>query len=223
MDELQPIDGKLVEPAAPISNNADHVRAQNVVQVGVVHGGLHITAEPARRGQTALNVSVTSRQLESTTYGYEDVRGHPDIEVHVLVEAFTPQAVVLRRLRPVFVREVALEYWSNAMMLPRREFRVGLDLPARRFDADVPGQALRLDRTCADGGAEFPFHVTASAPEYFVIWPTLRGARSPVEWRLELDWSCLGQDGTVTIDHGGRPFLSDGGVIRMADLDLEGR
>lgn len=202
-----------------VSNEADHVHAHNVVQVGVVHGGLHITAEPVGRFETALKVSVTTSQVRSTTYRYEGLRAHPDSEVHVFVEAFTAQAVLLRRLRPVFVREVAQASESNAMMLEPREFRVGWDRPAHRYDADVPGQALRLDRAFAEGCADFPFYVTASAPEYFVIWPALRGGL--VEWRLELDWSCLGQHGTVTIDHGDRPFLSDGSLIRTFDWDRD--
>jgi hypothetical protein len=83
-------------------------------------------------------------------------------------------------------------------------------VPAHEYDADVLGQVLRLDAS-AEGGADFPFFVTASDPEYFVIRPKLRGARCRfVEWRLELDWSCLGQHGTVTIGHRYRPFLSGG-------------
>ncbi|MER5388449.1 hypothetical protein [Saccharopolyspora sp. NPDC002686] len=182
-----------------------------------MHGGLHINAGPVRRSETALNVSVTTSEVGSTTYEYEGVSAHPDSEVHVLVEAFTSQAVLLRRLRPAFVREVGPTRVSRAMMLGPREFRVGLDRPAHRYDADVPGQSLRLDRAFAEGCADFPFYVTASAPEYFVIRPDLRGTRALVEWRLELDWSCLGQHGTVTIDHGGRPFLSNGSGGRMFD------
>ncbi|MEV6237955.1 hypothetical protein [Lentzea sp. NPDC051838] len=202
-----------------VSNDAGQVHAQNVVQVGVVHGDLTITSGPVSRGETALNVSVTTSQSESTTYGYEGLHAHPDVEIHVFVEAFTPQAVLLRRLRPVFVREVEWETQSNAMRIDPREFRVGLDRAAHRYDADLPAQALRLDRAFAEGGADFPFYVTMSTPEYFVIRPALRGVRTLVEWRLELDWSCLGQHGTVTIDHGGSPFLSDGSVSSTFDWD----
>ncbi len=155
-----------------------------------------------------MTVSVTTAQVPGTTYKYEGIHAHPDTEVHVFVEAFTTQAVLLRRLRPVFVREVAWEYMTDAALMQPREFRVGLDRPAHRYDADVPAQALRLDRAFAEGCADFPFYVTASSPEYFVVRPELRGVRGPVEWRLELDWSCLGQHGTVTVDHGDRPFLS---------------
>jgi len=204
-----------------VSNRAGQVHAHNVVQVGVVHGGLHVTAEPVdRRGvdrsENALKVSVTTNPALSTTYEYKGLHVHPDHKVHVFVEAFTQQAVLLRRLRPVFVRRPAIGGASHAIMLEPRKFRVGLDRPARRYDADVLGQALRLDRAFAEGCADFPFYVTASAPEYFVISAELRGL---VEWRLELDWSCLGQHGTVTIDHGDRPFLSDSSGISLLDWD----
>jgi tetratricopeptide (TPR) repeat protein len=204
-----------------VSNQADRVHAHNFVQVGVVHGGLHLIAEPASRSETALNVSVTTSQVTSTTYEYEGRHASPDAKIHVFVEAFTAQAVLLRRLRPVFVREVASYGESNAMQMQPREFRVGLDRPAHHYDADVAGQGLRLDRAFAEGCDDFPFYVTASAPEYFVIWPELRGAGGPVEWRLELDWSCLGQHGTVAIDHGDRPFLSNGSLSRLDDWDRD--
>jgi hypothetical protein len=204
-----------------VSNHAEHVHAHNVVQVGVIHGGLHITAAPVGRVETALNVSVTTSQVESTTYEYEGLSVCPDSAIHVFVEAFTAQAVLLRRLRPVYVREVVWGSESHARMMEPREFRVGLDRPAHCYDANVPGQALRLDRAFAEGRADFPFYVTASTPEYFVIRPELHGARGPVEWRLELDWSCLRQHGTIAIDHGDRPFLSDGSLIRLDDWDRD--
>lgn len=149
-----------------VSNQADHVHAKNVVQVGVVHGDLHVTADRVDRVETALNVSVTTTR-SMALYRYEGVDALPDSEVHVFVEAFTAQAVLLRRLRPVFVRSVPEACRTPALLMEPRKFRVGLDRPAHHYDADVPGQALRLDRASADGGADFPFYVTASAPEYF--------------------------------------------------------
>jgi tetratricopeptide (TPR) repeat protein len=208
-----------------VSNEADHVYAHTVIQVGVVHGGVHMPPDqgPRRRihhhqtsrpSENALNVSVTTSRHDQTTHEYEGHRVHPDFEVHVFVEAFTSQAVLLRRLRPVFVREMARSSVSTSeisyMRLEPRKFRINWDRPADGYDADIPGQALRLDRAFALGRAGFPLYVTASAPEYFVIWPgRSRRVSGLVEWRLELDWSCLGQHGTVTIDHGDRPFLSE--------------
>jgi tetratricopeptide (TPR) repeat protein len=217
------------------SNQADHVQAHTVVQVGVVHGAVHIpqvsvdggvriTAEPAGHFENALNVSVTTFQNEERTYEYEGYRAHPDFKVRILVEAFTAQAVLLRRLRPVLVRELPRvsdigesrsPYEGDYMRMPPREYRVDR---ADGYDADIRGQALRLDRAFAEGSDDFPFYVTASAPEHFVIWPELHGLLHPIEWRLELDWSCLGQHGSVAIEHGDRPFLSDG--LRPSRIEI---
>jgi hypothetical protein len=89
-----------------VSNETGDVNAQNVVQVGVVHGGIHLAAGAGRHGRKSLNVSVTTSQHDATIYEYEGLHLHPDYEVRIFVEAFTAQAVLLHRLRPVFVRDI---------------------------------------------------------------------------------------------------------------------
>lgn len=178
-----------------------------MIQVGVLHGGLTNNSEP-RRPAAGLHVSATTEKILSTTYYYDGGGGHPDRVVHVHVEAFTAQAVSLRQLRPVVVRRISQFSRSDAMMTHRREFRVGLDMPHSSFAAGLDGPGLDLDAAYAAGTDDFPFHVTNSNPEYFVITPEPRRTKDLIEWRLELDWSCLTEHGTVTIDHGGRSFLS---------------
>jgi len=190
-----------------VTNYASDVEAGSVIQVGVVHGDLTVHSE-ARRSAAALQASVTTEQAISTRYYYDGGNWCPDWKVHVFVEAFTTQAVILRQLRPVVVRRIRQFGESNALTMLPREFRVGLDVPSTSYGAILDGQALDLDAAFAAGTADFPFYVTASDPEYFVIVPEPRRTKGLIEWRLELDWSCLGQHGTMTIDHAGRPFLS---------------
>jgi hypothetical protein len=145
--------------------------------------------------------------VESTTYSYDNDHAHPVTSVDLLVETFTPQAVILHRLRPVVTRRIHEYSMSLARMHYRRSFHVALDMPSIDCAADLGRQEVRLEEARPDGVDDFPFSVTASDPEFFVIRPT--GDGGLCEWQLELDWSCLGQRGTVTIDHGnGRPFLS---------------
>ncbi|MFH8350480.1 hypothetical protein [Streptomyces sp. NPDC018045] len=194
----------MAEGTPDISNDVSDVTASSVVQVGVLHGGLTIHSGP-RRPDEALLVSVTTVDSDSTTYHYEGRREHPVRKVHLFVEAFTPQAVILHRLRPIAVRQIHRYTVGHAALAYRRKFAVDLDLPATNYTADLAEQALRPPQARPTGEADFPFYVTASDPEYFVIKPT---ASVRTEWRLELDWSCLGQHGTVTIDRGSnRPFL----------------
>ncbi|MFH8410139.1 hypothetical protein ACH4FX_35985 [Streptomyces sp. NPDC018019] len=194
----------MAEGTPDISNDASGITAGSVVQVGVLHGGLTIHSGP-RRSDEALLVSVTTSRIDSTTYHYEGRREHPVRKVHLFVEAFTPQAVILHRLRPIVVRQIPEYTVSRAALAYRRKFAVDLDLPATNYTADLARQDLHPNQARPIGEADFPFYVTASDPEYFVIKPT---AFAVTEWRLELDWSCLGQHGTVTIDRGSnRPFV----------------
>jgi hypothetical protein len=201
---VQPADGNRVPS---VINNVSDVEADSVIQVGVLYGDLTVHSE-LRRPAAALQASVTTKQNLPATYYYDGAQRHPDTEIHVLVEAFTAQAVTLRQLRPVVARRIDHFTESHALQGLPREFRVGLDLPYSSYGAGLDEQTLNLDAAFAVGTADFPFYVTASDPEYFVIAPQPRRTAGLIEWRLELDWSCLGQHGTVTIDHGDRPFLS---------------
>ncbi len=215
MDESDPASEAVESALEPvtIANRADNVDAHNIVQVGVVHGGVHIAGGPRIRDGSPLNVSVETVQDDSTTYEYEGGVVHPDEEVRIFVEAFSAQAVLLHRLRPVLVREITDAEVVYHIRMDPREFELVLDrpVPARvhEYDADIVGRSLRLNGVPAESGADFPLYVTASDPEYFVIRPTSKDERRPVEWQLKLYWSCLGQRGTVTIGHDRRPFLSE--------------
>ncbi|MEU9128419.1 hypothetical protein AB0D08_09965 [Kitasatospora sp. NPDC048540] len=208
-----------------ISNRIVGAEAQTVIQVGVLHG--HLTVDrPAGRapGEPQLTVTVDTEQPDSTGYTYEGGGSGPDTAVHLYVESFTAQAVILHGLRPVVVRRIARFGWWDAADLSPRRFRVGLDRAAAHYNADLRGagpadgatpgggatREARLERATPLDGTDFPFYVTSGAPEYLIVRPDGYRERELIEWRLELDWSCLGRRGTVTIDHGGQPFLSDG-------------
>lgn len=240
-----------------VTNTVSNAEAGSVIQVGVVHGGMTVRSEP-RLPPAGVNVSVTTEQDLNMAYRYYGEARYPDLKVEILVEAFTTQAVILRRLHPVIVRRVdeprSSGSWGSGIgrpgpgakiaSMPRRVYTVRLDSPFpptdrhRRLVKDLPppsqpftsppsrpptsydalldNQDLDLDAAFAAGEADFPFYVTASDPEYFVIVPQARQTKGVIEWRLDLDWSCMNQHGTVKIDHGDRPFVSDGlaGKIR---------
>jgi hypothetical protein len=75
-------------------------------------------------------------------------------------------------------------------------------LPARTFVIDFDQDNPRIVRDT--GTPAFPYTVSQTDPERFVIKAATR--RYYVEWRLALDWTCLGQQGTEIIDAHGHPF-----------------
>lgn len=212
-----PAAGSRAGAAAPpaVTNHASHATADSVIQVGALHGDLRIYGRP-RSPAPALQISVSTQQSRTSWYEYEGKHlGSPDTEIRVIVESSGEQAVILRQLRPVITRRLP-EAGGGAIaaIMTPREFEVSLD-PARRarlpgpkwYDACLDEQELDLDAAFAAGEEDFPFTVTASDPEYFVIRPRASSMPGATLWRLELDWSCLGQHGTMTIDNSGRPFV----------------
>ncbi|MEV4561739.1 hypothetical protein AB0K51_32825 [Kitasatospora sp. NPDC049285] len=202
-----------------VVNRVSGGTAQSIVQVGVIHGDLHVGLAPSRPDGEALLVSVTALDSESETYTFEGRHRHPDSSVSLVVEAYTEQAVILHRLRPVVLRRFSPDARSDALMMSVRTFTVDLDLPPVDFNVDLAGETLEryslermIRRATAqpepEGEPDFPFAVTASSPEYFRVFAR-HNRWDLAEWRLELDWSCLGRHGTVLIDRGdGRPFVS---------------
>ncbi|MFE3456867.1 serine/threonine-protein kinase [Nocardiopsis aegyptia] len=190
-----------------------------VIQVGVVHGGLTVHTRPPRPDH-AVWVSVEPAHA-ATEYTYDGSARSPVEKVSLFVEVFTAQAVILHRLRPVVTRRIIDygEYDPTAVpspLLSPREFAVELDLPEPvLYDAGVDTQALRAGPRRTTRGNGFPYYVTAGDPEHFVIRPVRDRTYEPmsafdgdlVEWHLELDWSCLGRRGTLVLDDEGRPFL----------------
>ncbi|WP_146060257.1 hypothetical protein [Amycolatopsis sp. CA-128772] len=186
-----------------------------VVQVGTVHGDIHLTTglgePPADEPPIVVTTSVfTNRWLV--------VAGPPPVEftycgstaVSVLVEARGARAVVLRALRvKVLSREPARPVIASRMILAimdRRFFDVLLDedpprlVPAAAGSDD--GWIRRLTRRRPEAPA-FPFTVAPLDPEMFVLKPF---STHEVQWVLELDWTYQGRAGTMTLNRAGEPF-----------------
>jgi hypothetical protein len=54
------------------------------------------------------------------------------------------------------------------------------------------------------GGADFPYKVSGSDPEQFVITPVVADAQ--VDWRLRIRWSSGGDEGELVVDDAGKPL-----------------
>ncbi|MBB5953688.1 hypothetical protein FHS29_000258 [Saccharothrix tamanrassetensis] len=178
----------------------------SLIQAGAIHGDVYVGAERDHEvPDIPVFVSVTCR-------GHDWVRvdGDPPEElpvsggheIRVLVQGYGARAVILHELRPVVVS--------------RRPARPATSVGPAAVGALRPrGFTVRLDdppTLAARGPETFPFTVTQSDPELFVLAPH---ADDEVEWRLELDWTCADRHGTLVVPeqplrlhpgrHGGRP------------------
>lgn len=81
----------MAEESPEVFNHFSRSRARSVIQVGVVHGDLPVQAVSQHPQGERLFVSVTPRDSDSGTLR----------EVHVAVEAYTQQAVILHCLEVV--------------------------------------------------------------------------------------------------------------------------
>lgn len=196
-------------PAPEIQRSANHasdIEANTIIQVGIMHGDLKIH-DGHRGNTTSLNVAIDTEKF--VRHSEDGTKYNVDTKIHVLVEAFTPQAVILRQLRPVITRRVKLRLSNSYKMyfdMKPRKFSVGLDPTSWRTGLDGPSSGLLP--AFATGTEDFPFFVTDSNPEYFVIEPEPQSVDELIEWHLELDWTCLGKNGTLVIDRGSGPFIS---------------
>lgn len=226
------------EDSAAISNQNTGDSGGPVIQVGVVHGDMRVHTR-SRQPEAALQVSVTTTIAGSRTYHDGGAEAHPVYEVHMFVEAFTAQAVILHQLRPVLVRrfEDATAQEDSLSELSPREFCASLDRLNRmrsRLDAGLEQQALQPepDRSAHKDDLPQPTLFDAGIDQQALQLNQDRSAQKNdfpffvtesepeyfvirpegtglVEWQLELNWSSLGRHGTVVIDNGGAPFLFD--------------
>ncbi|MDQ3786933.1 MAG: hypothetical protein M3422_06790 [Actinomycetota bacterium] len=94
-------------------------------------------------------------------------------------------------------------------VVARRPAMTGVFLPSS-CGSDLEPRFLRVDLTAArpvakpvDGG-EFPYKVSGSDPEQFVITPVVTDAA--VDWRLRIHWSSGGEKGELVVDDAGKPL-----------------
>jgi hypothetical protein len=90
---------------------------------------------------------------------------------------------------------------------------LGVDL-----DSDPPSVVSYFSQAAVDPAdeipprrlepVEFPYYVSASEPEVFTV--TAYTLDCDCEWTIELFWQSEGEEGSVTIDDGGRPFRTVG-------------
>lgn len=121
-------------------------------------------------------------------------------EITVLVQGRSPQAVILRELRPVVVARRPVR---RIPMPPEYEHLRFAPLSVRPFWINFAESSSQLL-----GGSDavgFPFRVHAGDPEWFEITAFV-SPHEVVEWRLELDWICVDRSGTVTMPTNGGTY-----------------
>ncbi|GAB2990913.1 hypothetical protein GCM10027184_50830 [Saccharothrix stipae] len=221
------------ERRAPGTHNEATGEVRNLVQAGAIHGGVHFYGSAAEHDEPVI-VTVDVRRTSDHFVVDGDPEGlvllSDYASITVTVEGRGARAVVLQDLKPVVVarREPRLAVRRrpptvNAMMLPVRPVEVDLTAAELRLKAedlyfstdlreDAPhvrargtssyGPQDRVVPVLPRGG--FPYAVTASDPEQFVVTPTVAGQE--VDWELHLEWLHAGRRGTTVVDDGGRPF-----------------
>jgi hypothetical protein len=173
----------------------------NAVQAGAIHGDVNIYTSSESPTQhdvpIILTISYKDPSSSGVAVGLERLqpKGTHDIGIVVLVEGRSTQAVVLLAIRPVVVDFSKMTQVAYSA-LSSRDFSIDLKpIPPQVVLEPIPPQIVAH-------GPDFPFTVTAGAPELFRF--TLSVDRDlHVQWRLELDWSCAGRTGTVLIPESG--------------------
>lgn len=169
-----------------------------VVQAGTIHGDVYLNApDPAHEADPVLIVTTTvSTAPPSATRLLHDPRQRA-MQIEILVQTRSAQAVVLHDLRPAFTQYPPPGYPLSAAAtygspLEVRDMRIDLASPAPRpHILEGPG---------------FPFKVTAADPEMFRV-VLVAGTTDAVT--LELTWTCADRSGITPIDHDGFPFSVD--------------
>ncbi|MGW1893291.1 hypothetical protein ACWCP6_24050 [Streptomyces sp. NPDC002004] len=200
------------QPPSRVDNQVSGDVTGHVIQAGSIRDVVIHTHPESPHAPAETPLLVTAEPVNVRSAGLIIPAGGPDGEdehliaaagVRALVEAFSAQAVILHRMRPVILSATPPRpclYLNYAGLLDERRFSVDLDAerPVLRPQPD-PYAPRGADSPLAD----FPFTVTNSDPELFIISPA---SRYEVLWRLELGWTSAGRSGTVVIDDGGSPF-----------------
>jgi hypothetical protein len=127
------------------------------------------------------------------------------------VEGKTDSAVVLNRFRVIDIKRkappvdaVQIEPCGPAGgSVILRQIDVNLGDPVKvtsvPYENPITGDEVPA--------VDFPFKVSNDDPEVFQIEPT--GATCFCEWRLAIDWTSGGRNGTTVVDRGFGPIISD--------------
>lgn len=115
--------------------------------------------------------------------------------VTVTVQGLTGDSVVLHGID---VEVVARRPAMTGVFLPSS---CGSDLVPRYLDVDL---AAAKPVAKPVGGDDFPYKVSGSDPEQFIITPVVADAQ--VDWRLRIRWSSGGDEGELVVDDAGKPL-----------------
>ncbi|WP_346535570.1 hypothetical protein [Micromonospora sp. DPT] len=124
--------------------------------------------------------------------------------IGVTVQGSSRTAVIIQGAR-VEITSVAVPPSSGAL-LPA--YCQG-DPTLRNFAVDLDAAQPRVVAVEQDGrmAKSFPYQVTDETPEqWFIVASTKRA----VEWRLVVEWTSAGRNGTTVIDNNGEPFRTVG-------------
>jgi hypothetical protein len=169
-----------------------------VVQAGAVHGDVYFnTQDAAHEADPVLIVTTTTFPVFHSETRLDHAYSSRAVEIRILVETRSKQAVVLHDLRPTFIRRLPPEHWLVQYAVQTSAMKVrGMHID---LDSDTP-QPRILD------GPGFPFKVVAADPEMFRVILVSDTADAVT---LELAWTCAGRNGITTIDQDGSPFSVD--------------
>jgi hypothetical protein len=119
------------------------------------------------------------------------------LNIEIVVETSTAQAVILHEMRAVVISRESLAEGRPLAQLGAME--------VRRFEVCLDDEPPRIELTGSPG---FPYKVTNADPE--IISVTARVRDAVISWRLELVWSCGGRKGVLPVDVQGNPFVTAG-------------
>ncbi|SHM25872.1 hypothetical protein [Streptomyces yunnanensis] len=187
-------------------NQVNGGRQGAVVQAGAISGGVHLHLPGDVLEDTESPLIVTAdRSGQHDPYDEQTVlldTNPPEVMVRegsfrVTVESsLTGRAVILRGMRPVVLSRRPARRACHGLMTPPTARRV---VP-RHFSTDLNEATPQLRAEDAD----FPFSVSATDVEEFIITPASGG--DEILWHLEIDWLCAGRHGTTIVDDHGQPF-----------------
>jgi hypothetical protein len=188
-------------PDPPVTNQIVGDINAPTVQARDIYGGVHVSnggSPELHKSPLVVSVEHHPTLQVCTKTGRRSAR-NPLIPVSgsyvlkVLLEARSAQAVVLRALRVAVLSRcppLPVQSWLAVhAAMKERPFAVYLNPKVPRVVAK---------------GVGFPFAVTASDPEMFVIRPV--STVDEVRWQLKLDWTYAGRRGTTVIPEDGEGF-----------------
>lgn len=189
------------EQALEIKNEVTGGSAGHITQVGIVGRDLHVHQERRDDSIDPENLIIARVEILPGSWGADLVVESdppyaitPSGSIYVIdLQAQSEETVVLKRARPVV----------TSRQSPRRACQTkhiaGVVEP-RRFTTDLDSEKPQLNPE----GATFPFKISRTDVEEFWIQPICRNHQ--VAWKLEIDWLCMGIEGTAVIGGPGGLF-----------------